>query len=125
MQLKLLERRRELIKNKNLGFSLSDVVTALASKYDVTEQAIYNDYRRRKTWLPFLLEIDDPQGFFYDLLAQHREIYRLCSLEFLKADNSNAKIGALRLLRDLNMDLIELVSLHDVSQRLERMERQQ
>lgn len=125
MKLTLLERRRKLVKELNLGSPLSEVVTALAASYGVSKQSIYNDYRRRKTWLPLLLEIDDPQAFFYDLLAKHKELYRMSSLEFLKADNSSARVGWGRLLRDLNMDLIELVSLHDVTQRLERMENKQ
>jgi hypothetical protein len=29
-------------------------------------------------------------------------------LEFLKGDNSNARVGALRLMRDLNLDFIEM-----------------
>jgi hypothetical protein len=83
---------------------------------------VYQDWATRKQWLPLVLEIQDPEAFFYDILAQHREIYRLASLEYLKGDNSAARIGALRLLRDLNLDLIELMSLHDVMQRIEQLE---
>jgi transcriptional antiterminator len=125
VKLELLERRRELVKELSLGAPLVAVVKVLAQKFGVTTRTIRYDYAKRKHWLPILLEISDPHTFFMDLLADHKELKRLSTLEFLQADNSNAKIGALRLLRDLNMDLIELVSLHDVNVRLERMENQQ
>ena len=47
------------------------------------------------------LDIEDGETFFLELVANHKEIYRLSSLEYLQADNSNARIRRIRLLRDL------------------------
>ena len=102
VRLETLTRRKELLKNRNLGMNLADNVNLLAAKYDVTKRAVYKDFKNRKAWIPVILQIEDTDTVFLDLLSQHKELYRLCSLEYLKADNSNAKIGALRLLRDLN-----------------------
>jgi hypothetical protein len=124
MQLKLLERRREMIKELNLGASHHEVVTALSSKYGVTPQALYNDYRRRKTWLPFILEIDDPKTYYYEWLAKHQALYRMCSLEFLKAEG-NIRVSWAHVLRALINDQFDLVSVHDLIQRLEVLENKQ
>ena len=109
MNQKILERRRYLIKNLSTGLPLADVVKETAVLFKVSTRAIYYDYRRHKNWLPYVLEIQDPERFLMDLLATHREIMDKAKLEYLKADNSAARIGALRLQRDLNKDFHEMI----------------
>jgi hypothetical protein len=122
MRLKTIERRRELIKQRNLGVSLTDAVTILAQKYSVSTRCVYRDWQNRKAWLPALLGIRDPQAFFYDIVSQHQELKRFAALEYLKCKSENARIGALRLLRDLNLDFSELLVTRDVLERLDRLE---
>ena len=98
-----------MVKRRAVGISLVEVVKELATEYQVSQRALYHDWMIRKKWLKTLLEIGDPETFFLDLVSSHREIYRWASLEYLKGDNSNARIGALRLLRDLNKDFHEMI----------------
>lgn len=74
------------------------------------------------SWIGEVLDIVDGGPFFLELVASHREIYRLASMEFLQADNSNARIGALRLLRDLNRDFVEMVVTRDLEKRVGALE---
>ena len=122
MNLKLLERRRELLKTRNYGVSLADAVKDLSLKYQVSTQELYYDWQHRKNWIEEVLDIKDSRTFFLELVANHKEIYRLASLEYLKGDKSAAKIGALRLLRDLNRDFSELIVTRDLLARVERLE---
>ncbi len=122
MKTNLLERRQECLKLRSKGFSLAYIVKELAEKYEVTPRAIYYDWKQRKAWLQGLLEIKDPQTFFLDILATHKEIYKQAVLEQLKADNSSARIGALNLQRKLNKDLAEMLLYRDAVDRLERLE---
>jgi hypothetical protein len=124
VKVKTIVRRRELVKQRNLGMSLTDSVTILARKHHVTERCIYRDWQTRAKWLPALLEIGDPQAFFYDVVSQHRELQRFAALEYLKCEGENARIGALRLLRDLNLDLQDMIVARDVMTRLDRLEAQ-
>jgi hypothetical protein len=119
---KLLERRRELLKTRNYGVSLVDAVKNLSGKYHVSTRTIYYDWQHRKQWIEAVLDIQDPQAFFLELVANHKEIYRLAALEFLQADNSNARIGALRLLRDLNRDFEAMLVTKDLAERVETLE---
>ena len=98
-----------MVKRRAVGISLAEVVKELATEYQVSQRALYHDWMIRKKWLKILLEIGDPETFFLDLVSSHKEIYRWASLEYLKGDNSNARIGALRLLRDLNKDFHEMI----------------
>ena len=111
-----------MLKLKSMGFPLGEVVKELAEKYQISTRSLYYDFKNRKTWMEALLGIDDPKAFFVDLLSNHQEIYRLTSLEFLKADNSNARIGALKLLRDLNKDFVELLFFQSLDKRVGKLE---
>jgi hypothetical protein len=118
----LLERRQKLLKMRSMGVSLAEAVKDLAERFDVSTRAVYYDWRDRKKWIEVVLGIEDPETFFLDLVANHGELYRLASLEYLKGDNSAARIGALRLLRDLNRDMRELIVTQDLLSRVERLE---
>lgn len=122
MKTNLIERRQKMLKLKTAGLSLVKVVKDLSRQYDVSMRAIYLDWQNRKTWLPSLLGMRDPETFCLDLLSTHKEIHRLAMMEYFRADNSNAKIGALRLLRDLNNDFAEMIVLQDLSSRVEAVE---
>jgi hypothetical protein len=124
VQAKILERRRDMVKHHNAGISLADSVQLLASKYGNTTSTLYADWSKRRQWLKVLLSIDDPETFWLDVIATHRDLQRLATLEYLKGDNSNAKIGALRLLRDVNLDMADLLENYDYERRLQALESQ-
>jgi hypothetical protein len=104
----LLERRTKMLKLRAQAFPLSQVVKLLSGEYEVTTTAIYKDWRNRKTWQKQLLELGDLEQLCVDLYATHKEIYRMAVREYLSGDNSNARVGALRLMRDLNHDFITM-----------------
>lgn len=122
MNLSLFERRKEMLSKHSSGLSLSENVKELSLKYNITRRALYYDWKIRKHWLPVILGLEDSETVFYELLDQHRELKRLALKEYLQADNSNARVGALRLLRDLNLDFIELLAFNDLASRLESLE---
>lgn len=118
----LLERRQEMLRLKATGLSLAKIINDISVKYEITTRGLYADWSNRKRWIKAILSLEDPETFFLDVLATHKQIYNRASIEYLKADNSNAKIGALRLLRDLNRDFYEMVSIHDLIIRVDRIE---
>lgn len=124
MNADLIARRRDLVKDRAFGVSLHDAVERLSLKYQVTRSAIYKDWKRRRTWLSAIVGIDDPTAFFLELVAAHLEVKRLAMKEYLTGDNSAARIGALRLIRELNLDLNQMLVTHDLIARVERLETQ-
>ena len=46
----------------------------------------------------------------------------LAELEYLRGDNSSARVGALRLIRELNRDFIELYFTPNLIKKLEQLE---
>ena len=122
MSTDLVERRRNLLKLRSLGLSLPEVVKELSTQYHVSARIIYYDWARRKDWIEGVLGTKDPAAFFLEILSNHRELYRLTSLEYLKTEQDTARIGALRLLRDLNRDFEEMILTKSLIERVERLE---
>jgi hypothetical protein len=111
-----------MLKLRSKGLALNFVVNDLCRKYKVTPQCLYRDWRNRKSWLPDLLDYGDRETVFLDILARHEDIYKMTVREYLQGDNSSARVGALRLLRELNLDFYELSVSSDIMTRLERLE---
>jgi hypothetical protein len=107
----LLNRRKELVQALVRGDALTNIIGDLSEKYHVSRNALYKDYQRRANWMPSILAIDNREAFYMDLLAIHQDIFRLYRIQYFSADNTSAAVGCLRLLRDLNMDLIDLITL--------------
>lgn len=118
----LLERRQEMLRMKATGLSLAKIINDLSVKYEITRRGLYADWAARARWIKALLSLKNPELFFLDCLANHKQIYNRAYMQYLKGDNSAAKIGALRLLRDLNRDMYEMVSVHDLIIRIEAVE---
>ena len=122
MHTTLMERRRKMLQYKSEGLSLADIVKHLATEYNVSLRSLYYDWEKRKQWMATVLEISDPETFFLDLVSRHHDIYRMTILEYLRGDNSNARIGALRLLRDINNDFQEMIVTQDLHDRIRQLE---
>lgn len=104
----LYERRRKMLTLLNQGISLSQVVKTLSQEHQISPRALYYDYKKRGSWLPYFIGSENQETFLYELLVEHKRIQGLALVEYRKADNSNARIGALRLMREINKDFIEL-----------------
>ena len=118
----LVERRRKMVRKRAKGLPLNIVVNQLSKEYSRTKQALYKDWRNRKTWIKDILELGDSETVFFDFYARHEEIYQMTVMVYYQADNSSAKVGALRLLRDLNRDLYEISITPHLMKRLEDLE---
>ena len=114
------ERRRKMIKLRLEGFSLVETVHDLALEFNRTPRTLYKDYANRKNWLRTVLNMQDSESFFLEICGKHKLIERMALADYLDSPSgSNARIGALRLLRDLNHDFIELFNMdkHMVNQK--------
>ena len=122
MKQKLAIRRRKLLRLKAKGYELVDSVNQLSQEFAVTRECIWKDWRNRRKWLPEILEITDREAFFYTVISDHQEIARLVIREFLTADNSNARIAALKLRRTINRDLLWMLHINQLTERMARIE---
>jgi len=122
MKADLIERRQKLLSLRGMGISLADAVKELATQFSVSTRAVYLDWSNRKDWLESIIDLKDKDNFFMEILAGHKEIHKRAVAEYLHGDNSASRIGALRLMRDLNKDLFEMVIFRDLAERVEALE---
>lgn len=124
MREQLLIRRTEMLKLRGIGQRLHNLVKDLAVKYNVSERAVYYDWKNRGKWIPVLLNLEDPQAFLCEIVSKHDELRRMATLEFLKAPpGSTARCGLLRLIKDIDMDLVDIMPLRECMLKIERLEK--
>lgn len=105
----ILERRLKLLELEGLGFSRSEIVQQLAERYGCTERTVQYDFKHRGKWQPVVDELD-PKASLLKVHNRTLQIYRKASFVFLQANNEAIKLGALRLMRDANMDLLNITN---------------
>ena len=108
MKQSILDRRRNLLNLRCNGVLLSEAVKSLSAKYGVTERQIYADWRCRSRWMGCFVE-RDAETALLDIVSRHEAIYNKASEAYLTGDNSSAKVGALTLMRKINLDLVDFV----------------
>lgn len=110
-KVKVAERRWELLQLEGTGFNRNEIVKRLSEKFGVSERAIYYDFQRRRIWQPALTQVEDRKKVFYKILNRFEQIYRKASFVHLQTQNDNAKVGALKLMLDVNTRLADVLAI--------------
>jgi len=90
------------------GVPIGNMVAEFASEYEVSKEAIYVDYHRLSQWAPQILQVRD-DSLAYELVNNIKQVIPNAWHEYVTADNSNAKIGALRLVMEATLKLAQLL----------------
>jgi hypothetical protein len=106
MNPKTLERRLELLKLEGNGLEPSEIVKEISVKYAVTERAVYKDFETRSTWQPLLQETKEAQ---LKVRNRHEQLYRKAVIAYMQAKSDRARIAALSLMRQINVDLAVMI----------------
>ncbi len=122
MRQNILDRRRNLLNLRCNGVLLSEAVKSLSAKYGVSERQVYADWRCRSRWMSWFIDLDGGSEALRDILARHESIFSDASREYRRAQNDSARIGALRLMKDINLDVAEFLVQADLLRRVETLE---
>jgi len=104
----LLERRTKMLNYTSKGVPLQTIVNDLSRDYNRKPATIYKDYENMALWAPQILTLKDDR-LAYSLVNNIKQVIPNAWHEYLTADNSNAKIGALRLIMDATLKLAQLL----------------
>jgi hypothetical protein len=105
MRANTVERRTELLKMEGLGFSESEIVKELTEKFQVATRTIYYDFQTRNKWQLS----SDAYKHYLKALNCLQQIYNRASLILItNTNNTNAQIGALRVMADIAIKQTEL-----------------
>ena len=100
-----IERRLEMLKLEGNGLEPSEIVKELSVKYKVTERMVYKDFETRSSWQPQLQEMEKA---LLKVRNRHEQLYRKAVLAYMQAKSDRARIAALNLMRQINVELAEL-----------------
>lgn len=104
----LRARRSELVLAMSRNVMVGTIAPKLAEKYGCSASAIVMDWSRRKQWLTKIVKLDDPT-LFHQMVAGLKSLITSAWVVYTKTDNPNAKIGALRTLESLYINIIQIL----------------
>ncbi len=122
MDLELLKRRTEMLDTVCKGFHISEVISHLAEKYEVTEKCLWSDWERREKWIPMLLSMEKYAEFADAMETRLNAVQKAAWSTYTRATNDSAKVGALRLVLDSLEVHSNAVLSRNILERLERVE---
>ena len=91
-----------------MGFSKAETVKALTEKLEVSKQAVYYHFNCRGKWQSDFIALKDDQRYLEVKASRLNYIYREASFQYLHADNSNAKVGFLRVMLAVALEAPEI-----------------
>ena len=74
MKEEVIERRREMLAYHRQGLSVKDWAPQVASKFQVTEDAVKRDWSRRRIWIHLFLKFDNPIELAKNLLIENEDL---------------------------------------------------
>jgi len=77
-------------------------------EYDVSAQALYQDWRKRKMWIRDVVRLGDPT-LIDEMLEGLKQIIPNAWYEYKTNPNPSVKIASLKLAKDTYIDIIELL----------------
>ena len=104
------QRRIELMQQRALGVDLNILVQTLSVKYNRSAKTVYNDWRTRRKWAPKLLGLEDGESIIVDIVTLLNWLKRRGVMEVLQGDSSSNRIGAIKAVKDIVMNLYDIVS---------------
>ena len=105
MQLHTLERRLELLKGEGNGLNTHEIVQDLMAKFGCSRSTAYNDFATKPEWQPILQELAKQ---LLKVQNRHEQLYRKASFMYTQAKSDRARIAALNLMRQINVESAQL-----------------
>lgn len=99
------ERRKELMRRRWRGDSMSRIVESLANRYGVEESTIWADFRDRENWIRRVFGLVDAESAVVEALAQKEQIRSELRNIASRAKNQNELRAATAALKEVNSSL--------------------
>jgi hypothetical protein len=104
----LLERRTKMLQQHLMGIPLKLIVENLEKELGATAKNLYHDWERRRQWIPQVVQLDDPT-LLHGFLEGARSVLPKAWLLLQDTENDFVKLGALKLIKDTNIQVLEIL----------------
>lgn len=109
-----------MLREYGRSYSLRNAVKLTATEYECNEASLYVDWSRRKVWLKEICDFKNAGVRIRELILDQDRIMGSINELMENADNSNCKLGALKLAVDTRFKMIAVL-LELGNQELERI----
>jgi hypothetical protein len=111
-----------MLQQDLLGIPLRVNVASLKEEFDANEMQLYHDWEHRNKWIPQIVQLDDPT-LLHKFLEGAKSILPKTWLLFQDTDNPFVKLGALKLIKDTNLGVLDVLqSLGKIAKVAEKVE---
>jgi hypothetical protein len=114
-----------MLEYLSTGIPLNEIVSRITDEFQCAERTVYADYETRGTWMATLLQLDNQQQLFYDIINRHCVLIRYTQNLYTSSQNDSVRVATLKLLRSLNLDLFKMIIPSDLERRLTELETSQ
>jgi len=104
----LLERRTKMLQQHLMGISLKLIIENLQGEFAVNADSLYRDWNRRDKWIPQVVQLNDPT-LLHKCVEGARSTLPKTWLLLQNTDNDFVKLGALKLIKDTNLEILEIL----------------
>ena len=108
MNIKIFERRKELVDDHTCQIPLSIIAPRLAKKYGCTVKTIYNDWGIRDKWMSQVVRVYDKSLVLENIAGLQKVIKEAWTLYVMSSNQPSVKASALKIVKDTYKDFIVL-----------------
>lgn len=105
------QRRKEMVKRRWYGENMTDIVSSLAQKHDVTESTIWKDWSNRDQWLPRVFDLGDAEHVVLEALAQKQDVVQRLNRLARTAETQEELDTARMALKSVGDELSDIVNM--------------
>jgi hypothetical protein len=106
---RIRERRKKMLKAHFRGVTTSKWVSAIAEEYHVSTDAIWQDWKRRQTWIKEVFEMADVIDEIHMGMAELSNVKEEAWQTYHLAENAQSKAAALKIVAGVIRDKIEIL----------------
>lgn len=103
------ERRRELLRRRWNGESMTNIVESLADRYGVSEDTVWKDWTNRSDWIGVVFGLSDTEAVVQEALAQKRNVRERLMRLARRSEDENELNAAIRALKAVDANLNDTV----------------
>jgi hypothetical protein len=106
---KIRERRKKMLKMHFRGIATSKWIEVIAKESNVSEDAIWQDWKRRQTWIKGVFEMADVIDEIHMGMAELSNVKEEAWQTYHLAENAQSKAAALKIVAGIIRDKIEIL----------------
>ena len=109
MKQEVVDRRREMLSFHEQGLKVTEWVKLVASKFQMTEDAVKKDWSRRRSWIHLFVKLEDPISLVKKLISDNELLLLDAENLYDRADESREQLQLMWLRLKIHKERVGLL----------------